>query len=121
MRTPSFTRRLAAVLVCLASLPPLLAQVCLNEDEPIAPPQLLGGGGNLYETRHGQYLPTRGTLRVLVVLVEVDYQTPGEPDPTGTNGYPGMASPPIACWVNNHQKNFAPQASTRQPTAPKAV
>lgn len=109
------------MLVSLATLPPLLAQVCLNEDEPPVPPSMLGGGGDFYETRHGRYLPTRGTLRVLVVLVEVDYQTPGEPDPTGTNGYPGWPAHSLPTWVNNHQKSFAPQASTRQPTAPEAV
>lgn len=80
---------------------PLAAQVCLNQNEPIAPPSMLGGGGGLYETRHGQYLPTRGILRVLVVLVEVDYQTPGEPDPTGTNGYPGWPAHQLPVWLDN--------------------
>ena len=89
------------MLVSLATLPPLLAQVCLNEDEPPVPPSMLGGGGGVYETRHGRYLPTRGTLRVLVVLVEVDYQSPGEPDPTGTNGYPGWPAHQLPVWLDN--------------------
>ncbi|MBS1569771.1 MAG: hypothetical protein JST45_10045, partial [Bacteroidetes bacterium] len=81
--------------------PPLLAQVCLNEEELPVPPSMLGGGGGFYETRHGRYLPTRGALRVLVVLVEVDYQTPGEPDPTGTNGYPGWPAHQLPVWLDN--------------------
>lgn len=65
------------------------------------PSSMLDGGGILYETRHGRYIPTRGTLRVLVVLVEVDYQAPGEPDPTGPNGFPGWPAHQLPVWLDN--------------------
>lgn len=54
-----------------------------------------------YETRHGQYLPAHGVLRVLVVLCEVAYQTPGEPDPTGPAGRPEWPAHQLPTWANN--------------------
>lgn len=49
---------------------------CLYVDEPI-PMETLGDGGTTYESRYGRYMPTQGIVRLLVVLLEVDYQTPG--------------------------------------------
>lgn len=44
---------------------------CFVEDlEP--PPQQMGGGGP-YESRNGRYMTATGTVRALVVLVELDY------------------------------------------------
>ena len=50
----------------------------------------------LYESRNGWYLPTSGTLRILLVLVEVD-------NLAGTADWPAHQLP---FWVNNPDPNL---------------
>lgn len=54
----------------------------------------------LYESRNGRNLPTHGTLRILVVFLEVDYADP-EDDPTPPNGTPGWPAHSLPTWVDN--------------------
>jgi|GEM_PF-5958124 hypothetical protein len=58
--------------------------------DPPPPPQQLGGGGN-YASWNGWYLPTSGTLRILVVLIEQD-------GAAGSTEWPAHQLP---IWINN--------------------
>src|SRR5690606_23083771 len=60
----------------------------------------LQGGGTTYETRNGWAMTTNGTVRILIILFEVDYQPPGV-DPTGAGGYPGWPAHQRPVWMNN--------------------
>lgn len=76
----------------------LFAQ-CFEEDS-IPPPQQLGGG-TLYESRHGRYMTASGTVRALVVLVELEYHpdsTHLDPQLNGNDSWPIHALPD---WVDN--------------------
>lgn len=85
---------IAAVLLFAA----LGSAQCEFVDPP--PPVDPGGsgqqGGLLYESRNGWYLPTSGTLRILLVLVEVD-------NVAGTTDWPAHQLP---FWVNNPDPNL---------------
>ena len=62
-----------SISVALAAC--LMASVALGQcdfTEPPPPPQQFGGGGGPYASWNGWYLPTSGTLRILVVLMEQD-------------------------------------------------
>ena len=60
----------------------------------------LQGGGTTFETKNGWAMTTSGTVRILIILFEVDYQSPGV-DPTGANGYPGWPAHQRPVWMNN--------------------
>lgn len=108
---PHSKRFHSTALVGCIGLTAALGQACQFVDPP-QPPQMLGGGsGGSYASWNGWYLPTSNTLRILIVLIEQD----------GTAGSTDWPAHSLPVWVNNHQKSFAPQASTRQPTAPEAV
>lgn len=64
---------------------------CQFVDPPPPGQQLGGGGSGSYASWNGWYLPTTGTLRILVVLIEQD----GDP---GSNEWPANSLP---VWVNN--------------------
>jgi len=69
--------------------------------EGFEPLQGGGGGGTLYESRHGRYMPASGMVRALVVLVELEYlpgATNPDPFPNGTSVWPAHALP---TWVGN--------------------
>jgi len=78
---------------------------------PPAPQQMLGAGSGTYASWNGWYMPTKGMVRILVVLIEQD-------GVAGSATWPAQSLP---VWVNNHQKSYEPRPSTRQPTVPKAV
>ncbi len=69
---------------------------CLNIDLPDSLTlqiggQQAGGGGGPYLSQNGKHLPTWGTLRILVVLAEVN-------GVAGSNEWPAHELP---VWVNN--------------------
>lgn len=88
-RTHSST---VALLIGMAAA---FSQECLFVDPP-PPPQQLGGGGGVYASSNGWYLPTSGTLRILVVLIEQD-------GAAGSTEWPAHSLP---VWVNNPDPNI---------------
>ena len=73
---------------------------CLYDDPFPGNGQMNGGaqGGQLYESQNGEYIYPHGTLRALVILVELDYADPtDDPAPTGTQNWPLHALPD---WLN---------------------
>ena len=81
----------AFALLLLTTLGVAVGQECHFVDPPM-PPQLLGGGGGVgYASWNGWYLPTTGTLRILVVLIEQD-------GAAGSADWPVNSLP---VWVNN--------------------
>ena len=62
----------------------------------------------LYASKNGWHLPANGTVRVLFVFVEIDYDTGIDPNPNGTNEWPVNALP---VWANNF---LDPQIPTGQ-------
>ena len=62
----------------------------------------------LYESKNGWHLPANGTLRVLFVFVEIEYDVGIDPNPNGTNEWPVNALP---VWANNF---LDPQIPTGQ-------
>lgn len=76
----------------------LFAQ-CFQEDS--IPPAQQMGGGTLYESRHGRFMTASGTVRALVVLVELEYHpdsTHLDPQPNGNDSWPVHGMPD---WVDN--------------------
>ena len=53
-----------------------------------------------YDSRNGYNLPVNGSLRILVLLVEVDYEHI-EDDPTGPKGDPHWRAHSLPDWVDN--------------------
>lgn len=87
-----------ALAATLTFGPRAIAQqgTCLYVDPPFSDER----GGGLYESRNGQYIPASGTVRILIVLAEVDYTTPGT-DPTPAGGTSGWPAHQLPTWVNN--------------------
>ena len=63
---------------------------------------------NFMQVKNGWHLPANGTVRVLFVFVEIDYDTGIDPNPNGTNEWPVNALP---VWANNF---LDPQIPTGQ-------
>jgi len=63
----------------------------------------------LYASKNGWVLPANGTLRILFVFVEIDYDTGTDPNPNGTDEWP-IHSIPV--WAGNL---LDPQVPTGQP------
>lgn len=57
-------------------------------------------GGVLLESLNGWYMPPHGTVRILLILAEVDY-TGGVADPTGPTGTAEWPAHQLPMWVNN--------------------
>ena len=56
-------------------------------------------GDNYYESRNGYFLPAHGTLRILLIFAEIEYDTLEDPvPPNGTIGWPAHSLP---TWVDN--------------------
>jgi len=95
------SKRSSSILAIALLTSSLSLGQCLFTDPP--PPDPPGGGqqgGPLYESRNGWYLPTSGTLRILVVLLEVDHADPNN-DPTGPNGSAEWPAHQLPIWANN--------------------
>src|SRR5690349_12238967 len=68
-------------------------------DFPDMPPEPGFGMSTLYESKYGHDMPTSGVVRILLVLVEVDYANPtDDPMPNGSATWPAHQKP---VWVDN--------------------
>lgn len=86
----------------------LHSQECLfNDDEQMPPPERMEG---IYESKNGWALSPHGTIRVLVVFAEINYDTGTDPNPTNTSGW-NVGSLPV--WANDL---FDPNISQGTPT-----
>ncbi len=86
----------------------LHSQECLfNDDEQMPPPERMEG---IYESKNGFALSPHGTIRVLVVFAEINYDTGTDPNPTNTSGW-NVGSLPV--WANDL---FDPNISQDTPT-----
>lgn len=84
-------KSVSLAIAALIAASSIYGQECQFVDPP-PPPQLLGGGGGGgYASWNGWYLPTSGTLRILVVLAEVD----------GVAGSLEWPAHELPVWVNN--------------------
>ncbi|MBP7316251.1 MAG: T9SS type A sorting domain-containing protein [Chitinophagaceae bacterium] len=52
----------------------------------------------LYASKNGWHLPANGTLRILFVFIEIDYDAGTDPNPNGTDEWPVNALP---VWADN--------------------
>lgn len=74
-----------------------LAQ-CEAEPDTSVDFRLFGTGP--YESRNGWAMTTSGVVRVLAILIEVDYGAPSF-DPTGLGGFSEWPSDSLPIWVDN--------------------
>lgn len=68
---------------------------CDYVDVPDAP-----GMSTLYESANGRYMTTSGVVRILIVLAEVEYISPGV-DPTPPGGTTGWPAHQLPTWANS--------------------
>lgn len=87
-------RFLSAAVARLIGVATTFSQECQFVDPP--PPQQLGGGGGTYASWNGWYLPTSNTLRILVILAEVQ----------GAADSPDWPAHSLPVWVNNPDPNI---------------
>jgi hypothetical protein len=59
------------------------------------------GAQKIYDSRNGYNLPVSGTIRIAVILVEVNYTSPDVHDPTGENGWGGWQKHSLPEWAMN--------------------
>ena len=85
----------------------ILFLACLNSysqcafiDPPPPPPPTGNQALAILDSKNGWYVPCSGTLRVLVVFVEVDYSGSVVGDPTPPNGFPLWHSHHLPSWAN---------------------
>ncbi len=80
-------------LICLIANTNLFAQWCTT------PNFISQGGGNqiLLDSKYGATLPTKGTLRILLVFFEVNYDVIGVSDPAHTS--PQWAAHTLPTWA----------------------
>lgn len=119
----SFSLRNSLLILKVLFFTGVCAQ-CHLEEPPAAPE----GMGTLYESKNGWYAPATGVLRILVVLVEVDYALPGvDPMPNGSSTWPAHQLP---TWVNNpdHTQDLfdwevpiGPESRTLHPVLPRGL
>lgn len=69
---------------------------CLNEDE--VPANLPDNTQSPYASKNGLYLPVSGTLRILVVYAEIDYDVGSDPN---LEGYPEWPVGQLPVWAND--------------------
>lgn len=79
---------------------------CLYQDS-IQPVNSENGQG-IYESKNGCYLPAHGTLRILVIFAEVEYDVGTDPNPNSTEGWSVHSLPN---WANDL---FDPEVSSVQ-------
>lgn len=91
--------KMTIILSMMTVFSHLMFSQCVPED-PNQSYQIMRSGSETFETRNGWAMTTSGTLRVLIILFEVNYQSPGI-DPTGLNGYPGWPAHQRPIWMNN--------------------
>lgn len=73
----------------------LYSQECLfNDEEQMPLPERMEG---IYESKNGWALTTNGTIRVLVVFAEINYDTGTDPNPNSTEGWDVGSLPD---WAN---------------------
>lgn len=70
-------------------------QECQFVDPPPSS-QMLGGGSGTYASRNGWYLPTTGTLRILIILAEVQ----------GAVDSPDWPAHSLPIWIDNLDPNI---------------
>ena len=59
----------------------------------------------IFESRNGYNLPVSGTIRILVILAEINYTSDFPKDPTGENGWNNWQPHHLPSWANNSDAN----------------
>ncbi|MBC8488391.1 MAG: hypothetical protein H8D45_20380 [Bacteroidetes bacterium] len=74
-------RVISIVIIYLNAISPIISQDVLNNDTIVYPPD----ESDPYSSTYGWYLPVNGTLRILIVFAEIEYDTGTDPDPATNN------------------------------------
>lgn len=93
-------KSISLAIAALIAASSLSGQECQFVDPPPSI-QLLGGAGSGdYASWNGWYMPPQGIVRILVVLVEVNYANPIY-DPTPPGGTAGWPAHQMPTWADN--------------------
>ena len=86
-------RLLSTWLLILITNTDLLAQWCTTPN--FVPPTGGNRSQSVLESKNGETLPTKGTLRILLVFFEINYDTNVDPSPTS----PAWAAHTLPSWA----------------------